>query len=227
MSRRRADLSTPAPVPPHPHKRCDDPEVIQLPEGALAEGPLEALTEWESRELRRQADAVGIFPNRAPNLLDASSAPALESICLRGCFATWKPNHAGWAAWVFDGAANDHQTVGSQIGKLKARFGLDHVVLVGDREMVSETTIRKELEPIGLDWITSLKSVSVRKLAEARVITLSLFDTHQVAEIQHPDFPGERLIASFNLFTKERNIRRIEDLLLFLQQAQADQGDSH
>jgi hypothetical protein len=117
------------------------------------------------------------------------------------------------AVEVFDGATNDHQTVGSQIEKIKTRFGLDHVVLVGDRGMVSETTIRKELEPIGLDWITALKGGTVRKLAEARVITPSLFDTAKVAEIQHPDFPGERLIACFNPFTKERNGRRREDLL--------------
>jgi len=117
------------------------------------------------------------------------------------------------AVEVFDGATNDHQTVGRQIEKIKARFGLDHIVLVGDRGMVSETTIRKELEPIGLDWITALKGGTVRKLAEARVITPSLFDTAKVAEIQHPDFPGERLIACFNPFTKERNGRRREDLL--------------
>ena len=117
------------------------------------------------------------------------------------------------AVEVFDGATNDHQTVGSQIEKLKTRFGLEHVVLVGDRGMVSETTIRKELEPLGLDWVTALKSASVRKLAEAKVITPSLFDTAEVAEIQHPDFPGERLIACFNPFTKERNGKRREELL--------------
>lgn len=99
---------------------------------------------------------------------------------------------------VFDGATNDHRTVGRQIEKLKARFGLDHVVLEGDRGMGSETTIRKELEPLGLDWVAALKSSSVRKRAEAKVITPSLFDTAQVAEIQHPDLPGERLIACFN-----------------------------
>lgn len=122
------------------------------------------------------------------------------------------------AVEVFDGATNDHQTVGSQIEKLKERFGLDHVVLVGDRGMVSETTIRQELEPLGLDWVTALKSASVRKLAEARVITPSLFDTAQVAEIEHPDFPGERLIACFNPFTKERNVKRREDLLQVTEQ---------
>jgi hypothetical protein len=79
--------------------------------------------------------------------------------------------------------------------------------------MVSETTIRKELEPLGLDWITALKGGTVRKLAEAKVITPSLFDTGQVAEIQHPDFPGERLVACFNPFTKARNVKRREDLL--------------
>jgi len=117
------------------------------------------------------------------------------------------------AVEVFDGATNDHQTVGSQIQKLKERFELDHVVLVGDRGMLSETTIRKELEPLGLDWITALKGGTVRKLAEAKVITPSLFDTGQVAEIRHPDFPGERLVACFNPFTKARNQKRREDLL--------------
>ncbi len=117
------------------------------------------------------------------------------------------------AVEVFEGNTNDHQTVASQVQKLKDRFGLDHVVLVGDRGMVSETTIRQELEPLGLDWVTALKEASVRKLAEARVITPSLFDTDRMAEIQHPDFPGERLIACFNPYTKERSQHRREDLL--------------
>lgn len=117
------------------------------------------------------------------------------------------------AVEVFEGNTNDHQTVANQVQKLKGRFGLDHVVLVGDRGMVSETTIRTELEPLGLDWVTALKEASVRKLAEARVITPSLFDTGHMAEIQHPDFPGERLIACFNPYTKERSQHRREDLL--------------
>lgn len=117
------------------------------------------------------------------------------------------------AVEVFDGNTNDHQTVASQVQKLKGRFGLDHVVLVGDRGMVSETTIREELEPLGLDWVTALKEATVRKLAEAQVITPSLFDTDRMAEIQHPNFPGERLIACFNPFTKARSQTRREDLL--------------
>jgi transposase len=117
------------------------------------------------------------------------------------------------AVEVFEGNTNDHQTVASQVQKLKTRFGLDHVVLVGDRGMVSETTIRQELEPLGLDWVTALKEASVRKLAEARVITPSLFDTDRMAEIQHPDFLDERLIACFNPFTKERSRKRREELL--------------
>jgi len=117
------------------------------------------------------------------------------------------------AVEVFEGNTNDHQTVASQVQKLKGRFGLAHVVLVGDRGMVSETTIRQELEPLGLDWVTALKEASVRKLAEARVITPSLFDTERMAEIQHPDFPGERLIACFNPYTQARSVRRREELL--------------
>ncbi|MDE3246608.1 MAG: IS1634 family transposase [Acidobacteriota bacterium] len=117
------------------------------------------------------------------------------------------------AVEVFEGNTNDHQTVASQVQKLKGRFGLEHVVLVGDRGMVSETTIRQELEPLGLDWVTALKESTVRTLAEARVITPSLFDTDRMAEIRHPDFPGERLIACFNPYTKERSQHRREDLL--------------
>ena len=123
------------------------------------------------------------------------------------------------AVEVFEGNTNDHQTVASQVQKLKSRFGLDHVVLVGDRGMVSETTIRQELEPLGLDWVTALKESTVRTLAEARVITPSLFDTDRMAEIQHPDFPGERLIACFNPYTKERSQHRREDLLQTTEQS--------
>jgi transposase len=123
------------------------------------------------------------------------------------------------AVEVFEGNTNDHQTVASQVQKLKSRFGLDHVVLVGDRGMVSETTIRQELEPLGLDWVTALKESTVRTLAEARVITPSLFDTDRMAEIQHPDFPGERLIACFNPYTKERSQHRREDLLQATEQS--------
>jgi hypothetical protein len=123
------------------------------------------------------------------------------------------------AVEVFEGNTNDHQTVASQVQKLKSRFGLDHVVLVGDRGMVSETTIRQELEPLGLDWVTALKESTVRTLAEARVITPSLFDTDRMAEIQHPDFPGERLIACFNPYTKERSQHRREELLQATEQS--------
>jgi hypothetical protein len=129
------------------------------------------------------------------------------------------------AVEVFEGNTNDHQTVASQVQKLKGRFGLDHVVLVGDRGMVSETTIREELEPLGLDWVTALKEATVRKLAEAQVITPSLFDTEKMAEIQHPDFPGERLIACFNPFTKERSRTRREDLLQVTERLLRKVGD--
>jgi len=130
------------------------------------------------------------------------------------------------AVEVFEGNTNDHQTVASQVQKLKERFGLDHVVLIGDRGMVSETTIREELEPLGLDWITALKEATVRTLAEAKVITPSLFDTGRMAEIQHPDFSGERLIACFNPFTQERSRTRREDLLQTTERLLQKVGDA-
>lgn len=130
------------------------------------------------------------------------------------------------AVEVFEGNTNDHQTVASQIEKLKGRFGLSHVVLVGDRGMVSETTIRAELEPLGLDWVTALKESTVRRLADAKVLTPSLFDTDRMAEIQHPDFPGERLVACFNPFTQERSLARREDLLQATERLLRQVGDA-
>lgn len=123
------------------------------------------------------------------------------------------------AVQVFDGRTNDHRTFPDQIRKIKERFKLERVILVGDRGMISEANMEKELEPSGLDWITALKAASIRTLVKAKVIEPSLFDTTNLVEVSHPDFPGERLIACFNPFTKERNLRRREELLQVTEKA--------
>ena len=114
---------------------------------------------------------------------------------------------------VFEGNTGDPTTVASQVRKLKDRWGLDRVVLVGDRGMITEARIEKDVEPAGLDYLTGLRGPAIEKLCAAKVITPSLFDKRNLAEIQHPDFPGERLIACFNPYTEEERERQRGELL--------------
>jgi hypothetical protein len=114
---------------------------------------------------------------------------------------------------VFEGKTGDPKTVASQVKKLKERFGLERVVLVGDRGMITEARIEKDVEPAGLDYLTALRGPAIEKLCAAKVLTPSLFDARNLAEVTHPDFPGERLIACFNPFTKEQRERQRGELL--------------
>ena len=77
---------------------------------------------------------------------------------------------------VFDGATADPKTLATQIDKLKKRFALKYVVLVGDRGMITQARIDDELKPAGLDWITSLRAPSIKALAEGGALQLDLFD---------------------------------------------------
>lgn len=117
------------------------------------------------------------------------------------------------AVEVFEGNIGDPKTLGAQIDKVRRRFGLRRVVVVGDRGMITEARIREELEPVGLDWITALRAPAIRKLAEAGVVQPSLFDERDMAEITSPDYPGERLIACRNPFLQEERGRKREALL--------------
>ena len=84
--------------------------------------------------------------------------------------------------------AADPKTLGPQIEKLKQRFALEHVVLVGDRGMITQARI-DNLRPAGLDWITSLRAPSIRALAEGGALQLGLFDERDMAAIT---WPGSR-----------------------------------
>ncbi len=87
----------------------------------------------------------------------------------------------------------------SQIQKLRQRFGLRSVVVVADRGMLTEARIREELKPLpGMGWITALRGPQIRKLFQSGPLQLSLFDQRDLAEIQSPDYPGERLIVCRN-----------------------------
>ncbi len=107
----------------------------------------------------------------------------------------------------------DPKTIPGQVEKLKERFGLKRVVVVGDRGMVTEARIRKDVQEAGYDWITALRHASIQPLLKARLIQPSLFDERGLAEVTHPDYPGERLIACFNPFMKEERARKREVLL--------------
>ena len=109
------------------------------------------------------------------------------------------------AVEVFEGNVNDVKTLPAQVQKLKDRFGLKRVVVVGDRGMVTSVAIRQELTDAGFGWITALRHAAIAKLHRANIITPSLFDEQNLAEVSSPSYPGERLVVCFNPYTKDRN----------------------
>jgi transposase len=118
------------------------------------------------------------------------------------------------AVEVFEGNVADPKTLSSQIAKVRERFGLQRVVFVSDRGLITSARIEEELEPTaGLDWISALRAPSIKKLAEQGQIQPSLFDETDLAEISSPDFPGERLIVCKNPLLAEERARKREDLL--------------
>jgi hypothetical protein len=114
---------------------------------------------------------------------------------------------------VFDGNTGDPATLATQVTKLKERFGLSRVVLVGDRGMITSARIREDLQPNGLDWITSLRGPAIRELADGGALQLSLFDERDMAEISAPEYPGERLIVCLNPLLAAERARKRQDLL--------------
>jgi len=114
---------------------------------------------------------------------------------------------------VFEGRTADPMTLTSQVSKLKERFGLDHVVLVGDRGMITQARIAEDLSTAGLDWIIALRAPAIKILRDAGALQMSLFDERDMAAITSPDFPGERLIVCRNRALAAERARRREDLL--------------
>ena len=115
---------------------------------------------------------------------------------------------------VFAGSTADPATLTSQVTKLRRRFGLDHVVLVGDRGMITQARITEDLKAAGLDWITALRAPAIKALRDAGALQMSLFDERDMAAITAPDFPGERLIVCRNRGLGAERARKREDLLL-------------
>ena len=114
---------------------------------------------------------------------------------------------------VFAGNTGDPTTVASQVTKVKDRFGITRVVLVGDRGMLTAARLRQDVRPEGLDWITALRAPQVKKLVRDGDLQLTLFDVQDLAEITSPDFPGERLVACMNPFLEAERARKRESLL--------------
>ena len=118
------------------------------------------------------------------------------------------------AVEVFEGNRADSTTVNSQIRKIRERFGIERVILVGDRGMITEARIREDLRGVaGLDWITALRGPQIRGLMQGGSIQLSLFDTRDMAEITHPDYPGERLVVCRNPLLARQRAHKREELL--------------
>jgi len=115
------------------------------------------------------------------------------------------------AVEVFEGNTSDAATVASQVQKLRARFGFGRIIIVGDRGMLTEARIREDLRPYDLEWVTALRAPAIKRLRKQGKVQHSLFDDTDLAEIQSPDFPGERLVVCRNrLLAKVRAKKRVE-----------------
>ena len=123
------------------------------------------------------------------------------------------PDGCPVAIEVFEGNTADPMTLATQIEKLKQRFHLDHVVLVGDRGMITQARITEDIKSAGLDWISSLRAPVIKQLVEAGALQLSLFDQRDMASITAPEFPGERLVVCRNPDLAAERTRKREDLL--------------
>jgi hypothetical protein len=115
------------------------------------------------------------------------------------------------AVEVFEGNTSDTTTITAQIEKVRHRFGIQQVVWVGDRGMITNTRILAEFQPVeGLDWITALRTPQIRKLVEQEAVQLSLFDQRDLVEFSCSDYPGERLIACRNpMLAEEKSLTRV------------------
>src|SRR5580692_2546547 len=114
---------------------------------------------------------------------------------------------------VYRGNTGDPTTVVDQVNKLRERFGLSRVVLVGDRGMLTQPQIEKLKAYPQMGWITALTSVAIRGLLAEGSLQLSLLDETNLVEMQSPDYPGERLMVCYNPLLAEERKRKREDLL--------------
>jgi hypothetical protein len=117
------------------------------------------------------------------------------------------------AVSVHEGNVADSKTVMPQIKRLREDFGIEQLVMVGDRGMISKKVIAELRETEGIAWITALKSGSIRALVEHGHLQLGLFDERNLVELSSPDYPGERLVACRNPELAQLRAHKREDLL--------------
>jgi DDE family transposase len=117
------------------------------------------------------------------------------------------------AVQAYAGNTGDPSTVPDQVDKLRSRFGLTQVVLVGDRGMLTHAQIDRLKQYPGLGWISALRATDIRQLVDGGALQLSLFDAHNLAEISTPEFPGERLVACYNPLLAQERARKRQALL--------------
>ncbi|MEO7812059.1 MAG: IS1634 family transposase [Usitatibacter sp.] len=117
------------------------------------------------------------------------------------------------AVSVHEGNVADSQTFLPEVKRLREDFGIEELVMVGDRGMISSKAIEELRETQGIGWITALKSVSIRGLLEQGHLQLGLFDERNLLELRSPDYPGERLVACRNPQLAKLRANKREELL--------------
>ena len=125
------------------------------------------------------------------------------------------------AVEAYAGNTGDPTTVPDQVEKVRGRFGLQRVVLVGDRGLLTETQINHLKRHPGLGWVSVLRHHQIRRLVESEAVQLSLFDERHLAEVRSPDYPGERLIVCHNPLLAEHRRQKREALLTATEEALA------
>ena len=117
------------------------------------------------------------------------------------------------AVSVHEGNTADSRTFMPEVQRLRQDFGIEQMVMVGDRGMISQTAIDEMRDIDGIGWITALKSASIRVLIERGQLQLGLFDERNLLQLSSPDYPGERLVACRNPELAKLRAHRREDLL--------------
>jgi transposase len=117
------------------------------------------------------------------------------------------------AVSVHDGNTSDCETLLPQVQRLRQDFGIEQMVIVGDRGMISQKSIEEIRQADGIDWITALKSGAIRMLIDDKHVQPDLFDERNLFEFTHPDFPGERLIACRNPELAKLRAHKRQDML--------------
>src|SRR5262249_46932620 len=183
-------------------------EVLGL--GSADEDDLYEAMDWLAARQQRIEDGLAArhLAGGALVLYDVSSAAFEGRTCPLGAIGHPKdgvhgrlqivyglltsPDGVPVAIEVLAGNTGDPKTVAAQVAKVKNRFGLAKVVLVGDRGMLTAARLREDVRPAGLDWITALRAPQVARLVRDGALQPTLFDTTDLAEISHPDYPGDR-----------------------------------